>query len=186
MADGFRTGEDAVARLAALLDPWWRALGGDAPACALVPAAALPDAARALLDHRGSMTLALEARWRSPIGVRRLAEAEEPGTLTRVSVLHTADGLPVELAVIRMVLRALPPALHADLRGATTPFGRLLAHHGIAFSAEPRAFFRLEADAVGAAHGAVPAGTPLYGRHNRIVASDGSELCEVVEILPRA
>lgn len=186
MADGFRSGGDAAARLAGLLAPWWRRLGGTPPACAIVPVEALPTAVRPLLDHRGSMTLRLEAHWNSPLLVRRLADAEEAGTLTRASVLRTADGTPVELAVIRMILNALPAGLHGALRAAETPFGRLLAEHGIAFAAEPLAFFRLEADAVAATHGAVASGTPLYGRLNRIVTPDGATLCEVVEIVPRA
>ena len=185
MADGSHTGDGAAARLAALLAPWWRRLGGEPPACTPLPGSALPDSVRPLLDHRGSMTLALEAHWRGPIGVRRLTDAEEPGALTRASVLHTADGLPVELAVIRAALDALPAALHADLRDATRPFGRLLADSGIAFAAEPRCFFRLEADAITAAHGAVDEGTPLHGRHSRLTTPDGTELCEVVEILLR-
>lgn len=186
MADGLRSGGDAAARLAALLDPWWRRLGGAPPACTLLPADALPPAVRPLLDHRGSMTLRLEAHWGGPLGVRRLAEAEESGTLTRASVLHTAAGTPVELAVIRMALPVLPAGLHADLRAAAVPFGRLLAERGIPFAARPAAFFRLEADAVAAEHGGVAPGTPLYGRLNRIVTPDGATLCDVVEIVPRA
>jgi len=187
MADGFRCGDGAAARLAALLGPWWRRLGGEPPACTLLPADALPPGVRPLLDHRGSMTLTLEAHWRGPLTVRLLAGAEEPGTLTRASVLRTADGgVPVELAVIRMALPALPADLHGALRAATIPFGRLLADRGIAFAAEPVAFFRLEADAVAAGHGAVAPGTPLHGRLNRIVTPDGVTLCEVVEIVLRA
>ncbi|WP_431862434.1 chorismate--pyruvate lyase family protein [Azospirillum sp.] len=190
MADGMRSGDDAAARLAALLGPWWHRLGGEPPACAIVPADALPAAVRPLLDHTGSMTLRLEAHWGGPLGVRRLADAEDGDTLTRASVLHTlggdGDGTPVELAVIRMALPALPVALHDALRAAAVPFGRLLADHGIAFAAEPLAFFRLEADAVAAGHGAVDLGTPLYGRLNRIVTPEGATLCDVVEIVPRA
>lgn len=187
MADGFRTGDGAAARLTALLAPWWRALGGEPPACTVLPAAALPADVRPLLDHRGSMTLTLETHWGGSLAVRRLADAEEAGTLTRASVLHTAaGGLPVELAVIRIALPALPAALHEALRTAAVPFGRLLADHGIAFAAEPLAFFRLDADSVAAAHGAVEPGTPLHGRLNRIVTPEGVELCEVVEIVLRS
>ncbi len=187
MADGFRTSDAAAARLAALLTPWWRVLGGEPPACTIVPAPALPSEVRPLLDHRGSMTLTLEARWGGPVTVRRLSDAEDADTLTRASVLCTeAEGLPVELAVIRMALPALPAVLHDALRAAEVPFGRLLVEHGIVFAAEPVAFFRLEADEVAAAHGAVELGTPLHGRLNRIVTPDGVELCEVVEIVPRA
>jgi chorismate-pyruvate lyase len=187
MADGFRSSDGAAARLAALLAPWWRELGGEPPACTLLPASALPADMRPLLDHRGSMTLALEAHWGGPLTVRRLADAEDSGTLARASVLRrTADDVPVELAVIRIALPALPADLHGALRAATVPFGRLLADHGIAFAAEPLAFFRLDADAVTAGHGAVEAGTPLYGRLNRIVAPGGVELCEVVEIVLRS
>jgi len=186
MADGMRSGGDAAARLAALLGPWWRRLGGEPPACAIVPADALPAAVRPLLDHTGSMTLRLEAHWGGPLGVRRLADAEDGDTLTRASVLHTRNGTPVELAVIRMALPALPASLHDALRAAAVPFGRLLADHGIAFAAEPLAFFRLEADAVVVEHGAVAPGTPLYGRLNRIVTPEGVTLCDVVEIVPRA
>lgn len=186
MADGFRTSDGAAARLAALLAPWWRELGGEPPACTLLSAAALPTDVRPLLDHRVSMTLTLEAHWGGPVAVRRLADAEETGTLTRASVLRrTADGVPVELAVIRIALPALPVDLHDALRAAVVPFGRLLADRGIAFAAEPLAFFHLDADAVAAGHGAVEAGTPLYGRLNRIVTPDGVELCEVVEIVLR-
>jgi len=186
MADGFRTSDGAAARLTALLGPWWRRLGGEPPACAIIPASALPDAVRPLLDHRGSMTLTLEAHWRDALSVRRLAEADEDGRHTRASVLHTAaGGLAVELAVIRMVLSALPADLHGAFRAAEVPFGRLLASHGIAFAAEPLAFFRMEADRVAAAHGRVAVETPLHGRLNRIVTPEGVELCEVVEIVLR-
>ena len=187
MADGFRTSDTAAVRLSTLLAPWWRRLGGEPPACTLVPAVALPADVRPLLDHRRSMTLTLEAHWGSPLTVRRLAEADEDGRYTRASVLCARPGrLPVELAVIRMALDALPADLHADLRSASVPFGRLLADRGIAFAAEPIAFFRLEADRVAAACGAVDLGAPLHGRLNRIVTPDGTELCEVVEIVLRA
>lgn len=186
MADGFRTSDAAGARLSALLPPWWRRLGGEAPACTIVPAEALPAAARPLLDHRRSMTLTLEAHWADAMRVRTLAEAEEDGAFARASVLHTATtGLAVELAVIRMALSALPADLHAPLRTGAVPFGRQLAERSIVFAAEPLAFFRLEADHVAATHGGVGEGTPLHGRLNRIVTPAGVELCEVVEIVLR-
>ncbi|WP_158044053.1 hypothetical protein [Skermanella pratensis] len=155
----------------------------------LVPASALPDRFRALLDHGQSMTAVLADHWRAEIFADVACHDLAAGTaaLVRRVVLMTEPGrLPVEIAEIRVEPGAFDEALLRRLAGTSVPFGRSLQREGIAFATEPVAFFRVVAAGVLAVAGQVEEGTVLFGRRARLLGRDGRLLAETVEILPRA
>ncbi|QQP90512.1 hypothetical protein IGS68_04465 [Skermanella sp. TT6] len=155
----------------------------------LVPASALPDAFRALLDHGKSMTAVLTDHWRAEIVAEVACHTLAGGTaaLVRRVVLMTEPArLPVEIAEIRVEPGAFDGALLRRLAGTSVPFGRSLQREGIAFATEPVAFFKVTAAGSLAEAGRVEEGTVLFGRKARLLGRDGRLLAETVEILPRA
>lgn len=155
----------------------------------LVPASALPDPFRALLDHGKSMTAVLADRWQAEIVAEVVSHDLAGGTaaLVRRVVLMTQPGrLPVEIAEIRVRPGAFDDALLRRLAGTSVPFGWSLQREGIAFATEPVAFFRVPAAGVLAMAGRVEEGTVLFGRRARLLGPGGRLLAETIEILPRA
>lgn len=167
----------------------WHHLTLPPPVLAFVTASQLPPDYRCLLDHRGGMTATLERRWGDSLVVELLADdiATQERALFRFVVLRTQkSGVAVELATIRIPLDRFPALLRTRFIEGRRPFGALLAEAGIAFRAEPVAFFRIAADELVADKAGVAVGTTLYGRVNRLLGASEEVLCETAEILPRA
>ena len=149
-----------------------------------LPAAALPADARALLDHEGGMTSALEGHWGRAMTLQVLGTRPADGRVSRAVTLSAAGaGVPAELGLITIRLEALPPALRPAVLAGTVPFGRVLADGGIGFSSRPCAFFRLRADTALADILRVAEGATLFGRATVLRDGAGRVLAEAMEIL---
>jgi len=149
-----------------------------------VPAFRLPADARALLDHQGGMTAALEAYWGEPMGLRLIHAAHAPKLIRRQVLLSgTLRQRPAELGLIEIHLHALPAQVRDGVLAADMPFGTLLTRAGLSFRSTPSAFLRLAADADLADWLDVTPGHILYGRHTHLTDRHGGTLAEAVEIL---
>jgi chorismate-pyruvate lyase len=168
-----------------LFSAWW-----PRPALEVVPADALPQPYRRLLDHRGDMTSTLQEFHREPLNLRVLARQERQDILSRrVVLVGRESGTPVEYGAIRIDLGGFPEAARAAIREGQRPLGALLAEFAIPYRSRPKLFLKVKADAEIESALEIPPErrTPhLFGRENALLAPDGRMLAEVIEILPPA
>lgn len=157
------------------------------PAIEFVPAAGLPTNERDLLVHDHDMTSTLIEYHRSPIDLQVVRREASPDYLMRLVVLTRRElPVPVEFGAIGIRLEPFEPALRAEIEAGQKPLGGLLAEYRITFVSQPRAYFRVSADAFIADLLAEPEGTILWGRCNALALPDGEVFADIVEILPPA
>jgi hypothetical protein len=156
---------------------------------AVVPVEAddLPAPARALLDHRRTMTEVLAEHFGCEVDLRVLEAStdEAQGLYRRRIVLVTREGRRVvEHGWLTVELDALPPRAAEELVAGEAPFGRHLRTLATGYRVEPAGWFRAEAQGEVAEALGVRPGAETVGRHGRILAAaDGRVLARVVEVL---
>lgn len=97
-----------------------------------VPADAVPEPFRALLDHRGHMTVTMERHHGGAVQVRVLAErAAAPADYAREIVLTGPDGRVVQFGIVRIDLSCVDAATAARIRAGAEPLGRVLIEAGV-------------------------------------------------------
>lgn len=157
------------------------------PAIEFVQPDDMPATDRELLVHDRDMTSTLAAYHRSPIDLQVVRREGTPEYLLRLVVLTRRElPVPVEFGAIGIRLEALPSALREDIEAGRKPLGGLLAEHRVSYASQPRAYFRVPADAFIADLLGEPEGTMLWGRCNALTLPDGEVFADIVEILPPA
>lgn len=157
------------------------------PAIEFVAAAAVPSNERNLLVHDHDMTSTLIEYHRSPIDLQVVRREASPDYLLRLVVLTRRElPVPVEFGAIGIRLEPFEPALRAEIEAGQKPLGGLLAEYRVSYLSQPRAYFRVAADAFIADLLAEPEGTILWGRCNALSLPDGEIFADIVEILPPA
>jgi chorismate-pyruvate lyase len=166
-----------------LFSAWW-----PRPALEVIPADAMPQPYRGLLDHQSDMTSTLEKFHGEPLGLRVLARRQVGSILSRrVVLVGKESGTPVEFGAIRIELEGFPAAAQELIVEGRRPLGALLAEFAIPYRSRPKLFLKVKTDAEIetaleiAASGAAP---HLFGRENALLNPAGGMLAEVVEILP--
>lgn len=154
-----------------------------------IRASDLPEPARHLLDHTGDMTSRLQAHHGEPIQVQALAvqfPADGSHVYAREVLLRTLEtDQPVEYGAIEIHLDVIADsAVRESILVAREPLGGILEKAGISMISQPTAFFKLQADAILAAHLGLSASAELHGRRNQLCLADGLVLAEIVEIVP--
>lgn len=97
-----------------------------------VSADAVPEPFRALLDHRGHMTVTMERHHGGAVRVRVIAErAGAPGDYAREIVLTGPDGRVVQFGIVRIDLSCVDAATAARIRAGAEPLGRILIEAGV-------------------------------------------------------
>jgi len=151
--------------------------------CEIVEVADLPALSRELLVHNEHMTTRLLDHHGAPVRLDVLQEELAGATYRREIVLRRADdGRPVEYGVVRMDLRALPPAAREAVLNKTVPLGDVLVSHDVLRSIEPRWFLRVNAEGRIAAKLAVT--EPAFGRLG-VIHCNGYEAIELLEVVPQ-
>lgn len=155
------------------------------PAVETVSASEMPEPYRSLLAHNNDMTPTLSAYHARVIHLRVLSRQYRDDFYFREVVL-VAEGKeePVEFGAIRINLALFSPAVRRHILDERVPLGHLLRVHSVPHSSRPKAFFRLEADALMREALRLPGSRLLYGRRNTLLDSVNRPLAEVVEILP--
>jgi chorismate-pyruvate lyase len=157
------------------------------PAIEFVQPSDMPAVERDLLVHDRDMTSTLAGHHRSPIDLQVVRREGTPEYLLRLVVLTRRElPVPVEFGAIGIRLECLPPALRDDIEVGRKPLGALLAEHALEYVSQPRAYFKVPADAFIADLLAEPEGTMLWGRCNALSLPDGEVFADIVEILPPA
>jgi chorismate-pyruvate lyase len=167
------------------LDGFYATAGLALPPFQQVEGSDVPEPCRQLLVHDRDMTPTLEAYHGERIHLRVLARRLDGDAYSRQVVLTlNGSAQPVEFGAIVIYLQHFPPAAREEILEGRRPLGTILHIHEVAHQSRPRAFLRLTPDAL--VQEALQLTTPsaLYGRRNMIFGSDGSELANILEILP--
>ncbi len=166
-----------------LFSAWW-----PRPALEVIPARALLQPYRSLLDHQSDMTSTLEKFHGEPLVLRVLARRQVGNTLSRrVVLVGEESGKPVEFGAIRIDLESFPATARELIREGRRPLGALLAEFAIPYRSRPKLFLKVKTDQeIEAALEIAAEGSPphLFGRENALLTADGRMLAEVIEILP--
>lgn len=148
-----------------------------------VPAAAVPEADRRLLDHRGHMTVTMERLHGCAVDLRVVAErAAGEGADDRYAreiLLLRPDGAIVQYGIVRIDLATIDPASADAIRKRSAPLGRILLRAGLLCDVQRVELLRVEPG---------PHLRDLLGDvrllHGRVaeIAVDGRPLIELLEI----
>lgn len=100
-----------------------------------VPAAAVPEPVRGLLDHTSHMTVAMERLHGTPLGLRVVARARDVGGTNpwyaREILLLSPSGAVVQYGIVRIDLSRVDAATATAVRNARLPLGRVLIDAGL-------------------------------------------------------
>ncbi len=147
----------------------------------------LPEPFRTLLVHPDPMTRTLEAFHGATLDLRVLSRTQSDDLYVRHIVLCTREGgRPVEFGSIRMDLSAFTPVVRELILAERAPLGRILEEHRVTHVSRPRAFFRIDADALLGSTLQVEGRRTLFGRCNQLLDPEGRPLAEIVEIVSGA
>jgi chorismate-pyruvate lyase len=146
-----------------------------------VPAAVVPEPARAMLDHRSHMTAAME-RVHGSVGLRVVATASD-GRYAREIILEDTSGRPVQYGIVRIDLAALDEEIARRIREARRPLGRILIDGGVLREVHDVALLEIVPGPHLRRVLALPDGTePLHGRVAEIELN-GRKAVELLEIV---
>jgi hypothetical protein len=167
------------------LDSFYARAGLSLPKLEPIDSTQVPEPYRSLLVHNHDMTPTLSAFHARIIHLRVLSREHRDGYYFREVVL-LAEGRkqPVEFGAIRIHLAQFAPPARRHILDERVPLGELLRVHAVSHSSRPKAFFRLNADALIAEALQLPGPEMLYGRRNTILDTAQRPLADVVEILP--
>ena len=167
------------------LDEFYLRAGLTLPAIETIQPGEMPEPYRSLLAHNNDMTPTLSAFHARVIHLRVLSR-EQRGDFYFREVVLVAEGVesPVEFGAIRINLALYPPGARRHILDERVPLGHLLRVHSVPHSSRPKAFFRLEADALMIQALKLAGPQVLYGRRNTLLDPVQRPLAEVVEILP--
>jgi hypothetical protein len=167
------------------LDDFYARAGQPLPRVELLAPEAVPEPFHSLLVHNNDMTPTLAAFHASTIGLRVLSrEMRDDFYFREVVLVAEGKGVPVEFGAIRINLALFAPKVRLHILEERSPLGHLLGLHAVNHSSRPKAFFRLQADALMVGALGLEKSTMLYGRRNTLFDTVKRPLAEVVEILP--
>ena len=162
----------------------YAAAGHELPDFDVIDSNELPAPAYRLLAHSGDMTSKLEEYFADDMRLRILQCEHAPEHYRREVLLYGANsGLSVEYGAIEIHLSAFPETIRAEIVAGQVPLGGLLNRHGIRYRSEPRAFLRIAPCERLKELFQLLRPSVLFGRANRLLNGDGTELARIVEIL---
>lgn len=167
------------------LTEFYRRAGVPLPEFRLVDAARVPEPWRGLLVHDRDMTPTLEEHHGGEIRIEVLGRERRGEAYFREVILRRQrDDRAVEFGANCIDLTRLPPLVRRLVLQEQLPLGHLLKAHDFPHHGKPRAFFRVEADAVIRRAFGLEGPTTLYGRRNTLRDREGRPFSDVIEILP--
>lgn len=167
------------------LDDFYARAGLALPKVETIQAEEMPEPYRSLLAHNNDMTPTLSAFHAQIIHLRVLSRQYRDDFYFREVVLFSEqNNQPVEFGAIRINLALFAPNVRRHILDERVPLGQLLRVHAVPHSSRPKAYFRLQADALMCQALGLAEPQPLYGRRNTLSDSVQRPLAEVVEILP--
>ena len=143
----------------------------------------MPAAYRRLLSHDEHMTVAVEAHYAAAVDVRVLKRAASGSHYARMILLvRQGDGRIVQFGIMRVNFAYLDVAVQDEIRGESTPLGRILIRNGVLRRVRLSALWRVEPGEdlrrwFAADHGAV-----TYGR-TALIECNGEPAVQLLEIV---
>jgi hypothetical protein len=145
----------------------------------------MPEPQRSLLVHERDMTSTLERFHGERIHIEAVRSSDSGDTHSRLVILSLDEsGKRVEFGAIVIYLDAFLAHGRELILQRRRPLGAILADEKVNYVSCPRAFFRVEPDALICQSLQLEAPQTLYGRCNCISQREGKILAEIVEILP--
>jgi chorismate-pyruvate lyase len=142
-----------------------------------------PDDYRAMLDHEEHMTVTVERRHASEVGVQVLESHSDDTHYVRKIILRRAsDGRVVQFGIVRLALSALQPVVRNEIMAQKIPLGRVLILHNVLRQVQLNSLWRVECAQELADLFGVEAGHTTYGR-TALIYCDGEPAVELLEIV---
>ena len=152
-----------------------------------VPASAVPEPYRTLLDHEAHMTVTMERFHGGPVAVRVLDERWEGGKYCRKITLVREPERPggrertVQFGLVRFDLSHLDPEARDEILAGEIPLGRVLIERDVLREVELGALLKLTAGPELAARFGVAEGATAWGRLATIF-TNGKPALDLLEV----
>lgn len=150
-----------------------------------VPAAALPQPQRSLLDHNHHMTVAIEKFHQSPVDVAILQATTRGLWYAREIVLiRQSDRKVVQYGIVRMNLEWVSAAVRSEILAGEKPLGRILIEHNVLRAVKLQQLFSIvPGEVLQKVFGLSQVPDPCYGR-TAVIYCDQAAAIQLLEILP--
>jgi len=169
------------------LDDFYAQAGLPLPAIEAVAGDDVPEPYKSLLVHQDDMTPTLEKFHGDTIHLRVLRRQQRDDFYFREVVLVTdKDERPVEFGAIKINLSIFLPGARQQILEERLPLGHILADCTVTHTSRPKAFLRVQSDALINSVLQIQGTHTLYGRRNTLWDPQQRPLAEIVEILPPA
>jgi chorismate-pyruvate lyase len=167
------------------LNEFYARAGLSPPGAVEIGGEEMPEPYRSLLVHARDMTPTLEGFYKQGIHVRILKRHLSESVYARQVVLALdGDERPVEFGAIQIYLEHFPSDARELILEGKRPLGAILHNQGIGHASCPKAFFRINSDAVIGSALQLTGLNLLYGRRNVLLNLSERTLAEIIEILP--
>jgi hypothetical protein len=167
------------------LDEFYLQAGLPPPDIEQIDAAAMPEPYRSLLVHNDDMTPTLERFLGGALHLDVLSRSHRGDAYFREVLLRLqTTHRPVEFGAIKINLPLFPAAARHAILEEHWPLGHILGEFRVRHTCRPKAFLRVQADALIRGALALTTSATLYGRRNTLLAPQQAPLAEVIEILP--
>lgn len=165
---------------------WAKRLSQPFPEIVFCEGNELPEPVRPLLDHRRPMTSTLAKYHAARISLDVVSQTIEDHLVDRVVRLRTRNSAKtvVEAAALQIHVDALPVDARSAVFTGAEPLGAVLKSRAIAHQHRPQGFFTGRTNAWLSDLLQLPLGSPVAGRCNVILSSQGQLIAEIVECIP--
>lgn len=167
------------------LDDFYAQAGISLPPIDIIQGNEMPEPYKTLLVHQNDMTPTLETFHGDRIHLQVVRRQQRGDFYFReVVLLLDASGAPVEFGAIKISLALFPSAARRSILEEHLPLGHILQEHSIQHASRPKAFLRVQSDALINQALKIKGRQILYGRRNTLSDPSQRPLAEIVEILP--
>jgi len=167
------------------LDEFYARAGLSLPRIERITGDEVPEPYRTLLVHKNDMTPTLEEFYRCDIHLEVLRSEQRGDFYFREVVLRLNDSeRPVEFGANKISLRLFAAPIRRVILEERVPLGHILKTSNVPHHGSPKAYLRVETDALMNRAFGLTGPTLLYGRRNTIWDPEERPLSEIVEILP--
>ncbi len=145
--------------------------------------AELPQAYQNLLAHHAHMTVTVEKRHGSSVGVHVLQTRRDQTHYSREILLHRQrDRKVVQYGIVRLTTCRLAQVVQDEIFSERTPLGRVLIEHGVLTQVQLLALWQVSPKPQLANLLEMSMGTYTYGR-TALIYCDGEPAIELLEIV---
>ena len=174
-----------VSPIAYPLDDFYSRAGLPLPRIESIPGESLPEPYHHLLVHERDMTPTLESFFKEPVELEVLRCETRGDSYFREVVLHLrTQRTPIEFGAIRINLSLFTPEARRVILEGKQPLGHILHDFHVRHSSRPKAYLRVQADALISSALATSENRLLFGRRNTLADPHQRSIAEIVEILP--